>query len=168
MLLHLQAMSCPAGAVVLWRAPKKHMRLPLPLDPPLFYFFSYFSALNYTPNLMKRKPTNTRYFLFFCRWTFTPRSFFAGIVSGIFPLPDVAPSLRFFGTVEVEKLLILNSRTNQLSLCQSQWARRDRGSWAPKIVASSDCIYQHCCLPNMALKLKPSAVCELQSPHGVL
>lgn len=143
-------MSCPAGAVVLWRAPKKHTRLPLPLDPPLFYFFSYFSALNYTPTLMKRKPTNTRRSLFFCRFIFW-------IVSGISPLPDLAAGFGFVGTVEVERLLILNSRTNQLSLCQPQWARRDRGSWAP-----SDCIYQHCCLTTMALKLKPSgkAICE--------
>lgn len=73
MLLHLQAMSCPAGAVVPWRATKKHTRLPLPLDPPLFHFFLILflniSALNYTSSLIKRKLTNTWYFLFSCRST---------------------------------------------------------------------------------------------------
>lgn len=73
MLLHLQAMSCPAGAAVPWRATKKHMRLPLPLDPPLTHFFLTLflniSALNYTSSLIKRKLTNTWYFLFSCRST---------------------------------------------------------------------------------------------------
>lgn len=114
------------------------------------------SALNYTPNLMKRKATNTRYFLFFCRSIcctqyFTPRSFCCRNSIRNISSSRSRSRLRFVGTVEVVKLLKLNFRTYQLSLCPSQWTRRDTGSWTP-----SDCIYQHCCLPTMALKLKPS------------
>lgn len=111
----------------------------------LLILFLNFSAINNTSNLIKKKLTNTWYFLFFCmseEWTqsFTPRPFCPVSISVLLKQYQeyllFQVSLQCVRTVEAEILLILNSGTNRLSTCQSQCVRRDRGSWAPKISTS--------------------------------
>lgn len=150
-LLHLQAMSSPAGAVVLWRATKTHMRLLLPLDPPLFLIrFLNFSAFNCTSNLIKKNVTHT--------WN----THLNGGLSLLLPTHFV---LFLFQACLSCKRNIYSSRSRSSVL--GQWRRKYCRHWAghqrlAHFQLFADCVlqkhvvvqHQHCCLIARTWKLK--------------
>lgn len=150
-LLHLQAMSCPARAVVLWRATKKHMRLLLPLDPPLFLIlFLNFFAFNCTSNLIKKNVTHTWY------------THLNGGLSLLLPTHFV---LLLFQACLSCKRNICSSRSHSSVL--GQWRRKYCWHWAghqrlAHFQLFADCVlqkhivvqHQHCCLIARTWKLK--------------